>query len=247
MSIVITSSPFLVFSVLSGDGQNAARVLRPETGSPEVAAGDQPANGPILFLKSDRLEGSGWLTFAAALGLNHRMISDILAEIGCAGTPILFIDGIDRIRPDQKSIIIDILRAVEANDQLTNWKVLASSRDQGLEAYRAWFPPSFYRETGIGDVPITGFSDEEAKVLAKEKPNLKRLLFGPAGVREIARRPFFAAVLAKSFPDDAETPQTEVDLISAWWAHSRKRLRLFRTIYLTKSKSIAAVPPLQLP
>ena len=180
----------------------------------------EAANGPILFLKSDRLEGSGWLTFAAALGLNHRMISDILAEIGCAGTPILFIDGIDRIRPDQKSIIIDILRAVEANDQLANWKVLASSRDQGLEAYRAWFPPSFYRETGIGDVPITGFSDEEAKVLAKEKPNLKRLLFGPAGVREIARRPFFAAVLAKSFPDDAETPQTEVDLISAWWARA---------------------------
>ena len=88
----------------------------------------EAANGPILFLKSDRLEGSGWLTFAAALGLNHRMISDILAEIGCAGTPILFIDGIDRIRPDQKSIIIDILRAVEANDQLANWKVLASSR-----------------------------------------------------------------------------------------------------------------------
>ena len=177
-------------------------------------------NGPILFLKSDRLEGSGWLTFATALGLNHRRIADILAEIGCAGTPILFIDGIDRIRPDQKGIIIDILRAIEANDQLTNWKVLASSRDQGLEAYRTWFPPSFYRRTGIGDVSIGGFSDAEAKALAKEKPNLKRLLFGPAGVREIARRPFFAAVLAQNFPDDDATPQTEVDLISAWWARA---------------------------
>ena len=177
-------------------------------------------NGPILFLKSDRLEGSGWLTFATALGLNHRRIADILAEIGCAGTPILFIDGIDRVRPDQKGIIIDILRTIETNDQLTNWKVLASSRDQGLEAYRTWFPPSFYRRTGIGDVSIGGFSDAEAKALAKEKPNLKRLLFGPAGVREIARRPFFAAVLAQNFPDDDATPQTEVDLISAWWARA---------------------------
>ena len=128
------------------------------------------ANGPILFLKSDRLEGSGWLTFAAALGLNHHMIPDILAEIGYAGTPILFIDGLDRVRPDQKGIITDILRAIEANDQLANWKVLASTRDQGLEAYRAWFPASFYRGTGIGNVSIGGFSDDEAKALAKEKP-----------------------------------------------------------------------------
>ena len=175
------------------------------------------ANGPILFLKSDRLEGSSWLTFASALGITHRTIADILAEIGFTGTPILYIDGIDRVRPNQKGIITDILRIIEANDQLANWKVLASSRDQGLEAYRAWFPASFYKGTGIGDVSIGGFSDEEAKTLANEKPNLKRLLFGPAGVKEIARRPFFAAVLAQGFPDDDPTPQTEVDLIAAWW------------------------------
>ena len=178
------------------------------------------ANGPILFLKSDRLDGSSWLTFAAALGLNHRTMSDLLAEIGCAGTPILFIDGIDRVRPDQKGIITDILRVIEDNDELANWKVVASSRDQGLEAYRAWFPTSFYQDAGIGDVSITGFSDDEAKALAKEKPHLKRLLFGPASVREIARRPFFAAVLAQSFPDDNAAPQTEVDLISVWWARA---------------------------
>jgi hypothetical protein len=177
-------------------------------------------NGPILFLKSDRLAGSSWLTFATALGLQHRQVADLLAEIGGTGTPILFIDGIDRVRPDQKSIITDILRVIEENEQLANWKVLASSRDQGLEAYRSWFPASFNRGTGIGDVPISGFSDEEAEALAKEKPNLRRLLFGPKGVSEIARRPFFAAVLTRSFPDDSETPQTEVDLISAWWARA---------------------------
>lgn len=176
------------------------------------------ASGPILFLKSDRLAGGSWLIFAAALGLQHRVVADLLVEIGGTGTPILFIDGIDRVRHDQKGIITDILRAIEENEQLASWKVLASSRDQGLEAYRAWFPASFYRGTGIGDVPISGFSDEDAEALAKEKPTLRRLLFGPKGVREIARRPFFAAVLARSFPDDSATPQTEVDLISAWWA-----------------------------
>ncbi|HEX7185838.1 MAG TPA: AAA family ATPase [Thermoanaerobaculia bacterium] len=177
-------------------------------------------NGPILFLKSDRLTGDSWLTFATALGLQHRIVADLLTEIGATGTPILFIDGIDRVRPDQKGILTDLLRAIEENEHLSNWKVLASSRDQGLEAYRAWFPASFYRGTGIGDVSIGGFSDEEAKALAEEKRNLRRLLFGPMAVTEIARRPFFAAVLARSFPDDSATPQTEVDLISAWWARA---------------------------
>ena len=176
------------------------------------------ARGPILFLKSDRLMGTSWLAFVTALGLNHRMVGDVLAEIGSAGAPILFIDGIDRIRPDQKAVVTDILRAIEANDQLGNWRVLASSRDQGLEAYRAWFPPSFYRNTGFADVSIPAFSDDEATTLAQQKPTLQKLLFGPARVREVARRPFFAAVLAQSLLGDPTTPGTEVDLISAWWA-----------------------------
>ena len=176
------------------------------------------AKGPILFLKSDRLTGTSWLTFATAIKVHLHDIANLLAEIGSAGTPILFIDGIDRVKPDQKGVITDILQAIEANEHLSHWKVLASSRDQGLEAYRAWFPGTFYRDTGIGDVSIKSFSDSEAEALAKEKPNLSRLLWGPAPVREIARRPFFGAVLARSFPDDAATPQTEDDLIDAWWA-----------------------------
>ena len=127
--------------------------------------------------KHDRLQGSSWLAFASALGVRHLAVTDLLAEIGAAGMPILFIDGIDRIRPDQKGIITDILRAIDDSDDLANWKVLASSRDQGLETYRAWFPASFYRETGIADVSIDGFSEDEAEALAHEKPNLRRLLF----------------------------------------------------------------------
>ena len=178
------------------------------------------ANGPILFLKADRLEGTSWLTFAAALGVYHKVIVDLLAEIGSAGTPVLYIDGIDRIKPDQKGIITDILRAIEANECLSNWKVLASSRDQGLEAYRTWFPTAFYSSTGIGDVSIESFSDSEAEALAKKKPHIRKLLFGPVAIREIARRPFFAAVLAQSFPDGATAPHAEVDLIDAWWARA---------------------------
>ena len=174
------------------------------------------ANGPILFLKNDRITGAGWTQFAAGLGLSVTDPVQLLVEIGSTGTPVLFIDGIDRIRPDQQGVIIDLVNAIHGNPDLSHWKVLVSSRDQGLEALRAWFPASLYAETGIGDVIVKPFSDEEAEQLAQSKPRLRKLLFGSPAVRDIARRPFFVAVLARSIPEGTE-PQTEVALINAWW------------------------------
>ncbi|MFC4419686.1 AAA family ATPase [Cupriavidus pampae] len=176
--------------------------------------------GPILFLKSDRLTGKSWMEFSAALGLKHRKLDELLAEVGATGTATLYIDGIDRINPDQKRIILDILNTIQAEPSLSNWQVLATSRDQGLETYRAWFPATFYRGTQIGDVQVEPFNDGEAEVLAKEKPGLRHLLMGAPSVKAIARRPFFAAVLAQSFSDGTTEPQTEVDLINTWWARA---------------------------
>jgi hypothetical protein len=175
--------------------------------------------GPILFLKNDRMSGAGWSAFAASLGLSNTDAVQLLLEIGSTGTPILFIDGIDRIRPDQQGVIVNLVNAIQSEPNLSDWKVLVSSRDQGLEAFRAWFPSAAYANTGIGDVVVRPFSDEESEQLAQSKPHLRKLLFGNAAVRDIARRPFFAAVLAHSIPEGTE-PQTEVDLISAWWARA---------------------------
>ncbi|WP_319774679.1 AAA family ATPase [Breoghania sp.] len=184
-----------------------------------LAAADAKS-GPILFLKSDLLEPKTWLTFAGSLGLKHRSVASLLAEIGATGTPILFIDGIDRIRPDHRGIISEIVKAIEENEALSNWKVLATSRDQGLEAYRTWFPTSFYGGRQISDVSVSAFTDDEATILAEKVPGLSRLLFGTPAVAEIVRRPFFASVLAETFADDTVTPQSEVDLIAAWWARA---------------------------
>lgn len=175
------------------------------------------ASGPILILKSDQLVGTNWATFAGQLGLSHPL-QELLSEIGAKGTPILFIDGIDRLRTDQKAIVVDILRTIETHSDLADWRVLASSRDQGVEPYRAWFPASFYENGGIGDITVGTFSDEEADLLAEQRPSLRRLLHGDGQIRQIARRPFFAAVMARSLGDDAPAPRTEVDLIDAWWS-----------------------------
>jgi hypothetical protein len=182
-------------------------------------AQEASASGPILFLKNDRISGTGWSTFAASLGLAHTDVVQLLQEIGSAGTSILFVDGIDRIRPDQHGVVVDLVNAINSDPSLGHWKVLVSSRDQGLEAFRAWFPPVMYTNTGIGDVLVKQFSEEEAEKLAQSKPHLRKLLFGSPAVQDIARRPFFAAVLARSIPEGTE-PQTEVDLIAAWWARA---------------------------
>ncbi len=175
--------------------------------------------GPILFIKNDRIDASNWIAFATRLGLSHADPVPLLQEIGSAGTPILFIDGIDRIRPGHQEVIKDLVNKIVTEPSLAHWKVLVSSRDQGLEAFRAWFPTALYKETGIGDVMVGPFADEEADQLAESKPNLRSLLFGSDAVRNIARRPFFAAVLARSIPSGA-VPQTEVELIDAWWARA---------------------------
>ena len=76
--------------------------------------------------------------------------------------------------------------------------------------------------TGVATVDVNLLNDEEAEILAKEKPHLRTLLFGPPSVQEIVRRPFFAKVLNQNFVIDANAlsfkPQTEINLIENWWS-----------------------------
>ena len=173
-------------------------------------------NKPIIFLRGDRIDEKHWNGFAIKLGLENVDAVPFLQEIGFVGTPILFIDGIDRIRPDQRNVIIDLINFIHNDSSLSDWKVLVTSRDQGLEAFRTWFPGNIYAKTGIGNVTVESFSDDEAKILVEEKPQLRSLLFGDKAVKEIARRPFFTSILAHSIPKGIK-PKTEIDLIAAWW------------------------------
>lgn len=203
---------FVNISGLPGSGKSV--VLR-------TAIEEMMTTGPVIVLKSDRLSGSDWRSFATDLGLKHKDAGLLLAEIGATGYPVLFIDGIDRIKPTQRKIVTDLLHKLETEPALAHWKVLATSRDQGLEALRAWIPVRSFRETGIGDVSVSFLNDIEAEDLAKAKPVLRALLFGAPAVQEIARRPFFASVLAEGFAragiSGYTAPGSESELIAAWW------------------------------
>ncbi len=178
------------------------------------------AEGPILFLKADRLSGCSWTEFANSIDLKTNNIENLLSEIAVTGTSILFIDGIDRIQPKQRKIIKDLLKSMLTSQTLSGWHVLVTSRDVGIEPLRNWLPSELISE-GIGTLNVKPLNDEEAEELANAKPSLRPLLFGIEKVRQIARRPFFASVLARGLSfstiQSDFVPHSEVDLIECWW------------------------------
>jgi hypothetical protein len=47
-------------------------------------------HGPVLLLKSGRLEGSGWAGFANSIGLSAAPLTDLLVEIAATGSATLY-------------------------------------------------------------------------------------------------------------------------------------------------------------
>ena len=176
--------------------------------------------GPALFIKAEQLEGTSWISYATSQGLSGTSLEHLLLEVGAAGTPILFIDAIDRINHEHQPIIIDVIRTIVKSPLLDNWRVVVSLRDTGIEMLRNWLG-EFLDVLKVETLVIDQLNDDEAETLAKAKPHLRPLLFGTAQVKEVVRRPFFAKVLHQGYVVDPSTsiftPQSEVDLLENWW------------------------------
>jgi hypothetical protein len=207
----LTQSRFVQIKGLPGSGKSA--VLRQQLES-------DLARGPVLFLKSDRLEGRGWAGFATHYGLSTLPLTGLLVEIAAVGTATAYIDGIDRVEKAHQSIVIDLLRTILKSPALDNWRVVVSLRDSGIEPLRNWLG-DVLDKLSIRTLDVTALADDEAEELAKAKPQLRGLLFGPTAVQDIVRRPFFAKILAQAYgsatTDTTFEPQSEIDLIENWW------------------------------
>lgn len=179
-------------------------------------------DGTTLFLSNSRLSGRSWPEFARAVGLSSAVIEPLLVEIAASGHAVLFIDGLDRIAPEQRELVNDLLGQIISSPVLAHWRIVATSRDTGIEPLRNWLPSTLLANGGVGYVDVQNLNDAEAAALAQDIPALRPLLLGgDERVRSLARRPFFAAVLARGFSNaaypDGFAPRSEVDLIEAWW------------------------------
>ena len=180
------------------------------------------ADGTTLFLTANRLSGRSWSEHARSIGLATTSIEPLLVEVAATGHATMFIDGLDRIAPEQRAIVTDLFGQLLTNPTLSDWRVVATARDAGIEPLRNWVPPALLASGGVGYVDVKNLTDEEAGLLADSLPALRPLLTGGnERVRTLARRPFFAAVLARGFSRAAYpsgfAPQSEVDLVEAWW------------------------------
>lgn len=180
------------------------------------------ADGTTLFLTANRLSGHSWSEHARAMGLVTTSIEPLLVEVAATGHATMLIDGLDRIAPEQRAIVTDLLGQLLTNPALSDWRVVATARDAGIEPLRNWVPPALLASGGVGYVDVENLTDEEASSLADSLPALQPLLTGGnERVRTLARRPFFAAVLARGLSRAAYpsgfAPQSEVDLVEAWW------------------------------
>lgn len=177
-------------------------------------------SGPVLFLKAEQLEGTSWNSYATSQGLSGAPLEQLLVEVEAVGTPILFIDAIDRVEKENQPVILDVIRTIVESPLLNNWRVVVSLRDTGIELLRHWLG-DLLDVLKVQTLAVEQLSDEEAETLAKAKPHLRPLLFGSAQVQEIVRRPFFAKVLNQSYVANPSAPtfapQSEVDLIENWW------------------------------
>jgi SpoVK/Ycf46/Vps4 family AAA+-type ATPase len=179
-------------------------------------------DGTTLFLGANRLSGRSWAEFSRAVGLSSAAIERLLVEIAATGHAVLFIDGLDRIAPEQRTVVTDLLGQILSSPVLAQWRTVATARDAGIEPLRNWLPSALLANGGVGYVDVPNLDDDEAATLARAVPALRPLLLGgDERVRSLARRPFFAAVLARGFSNTAYpvnfAPRSEVDLIEAWW------------------------------
>lgn len=176
--------------------------------------------GPVFFLKAEQLTGTSWIGYAVSHGLSDVPFEKLLVEVGAVGTPILFIDAIDRIEKEHQPVILDVIQTIVESPYLDNWQIVVSLRDSGIELLRNWLG-DVLKALRVETLEVSPLSDDEAEKLAQAKPHLRPLLFGEDKVQEIVRRPFFAKVLDKSYVADPSTPifspQSEIDLVTNWW------------------------------
>ena len=158
----LNSGRFIQITGLSGTGKSV--LLR-------QIAESKANNSPFLFIKSDQLTGSNnWLEYLSRVGLPSFSISEWLISLeATGGIPIVFIDGIDRVRENSKPIIEDLIRSIFNNDDLANWKIVTTLRDTGLEPLKVWIG-ALLKNINIQTINVELLNDDECYALAQKIP-----------------------------------------------------------------------------
>lgn len=203
-----SSSRFI--QLISEPGAGKSALLR------EVAE-QWEIDGPLFFLKNDRIHPRGWPSMATALGIKCDLDS-LISAFASSGGARLFIDGIDRITdPAAQVTINDILRAIIASETAASWTVLVTVREQNLRHISTWLDEDVLKQLGVRSVTVKPLTRTEKSVVAQNIPRLKELLNGDNVLGVLLSRPFFLNAILKLSSQDTLSPASEAELLDLWW------------------------------
>jgi hypothetical protein len=192
----------------------------PGTGKSAVLkeiAEESARNGPVLVLKDTRIRPQGWSAHAHELGVSGD-IAALLREFACAGEPILFIDGIDKITdPAVQLTVNDVLRSIANDEGLADWRVLVTIREQNLRHLETWLDSDALKKLPLRTILVQPLDSAELALVAQTFPRLRPLLAQSGGPDIILRRPFFLNALLSLVGSAGQLPATEVELLKLWW------------------------------
>jgi hypothetical protein len=176
-------------------------------------------NGPVLVLKDTRIQPKGWASHAHVLGVSADLPS-LLREYACGGSPVLFIDGIDKIvDPAIQLTVNDVLKAIAFDGALAQWRIVVTVREQNLRHLETWLDPDALKKLPLRTVTVGALDDNELDIVARRFPRLRPLLNQSCSADIILRRPFFLdAMLTLAGREGTDRlPATEVELLKLWW------------------------------
>jgi hypothetical protein len=144
-------------------------------------------NGPVLFLKAEQVTATSWINYASQHNLNATSIEDLLVELSLIGTPILYLDALDRLPKKNRPVVLDLISTILGSSELKDWKVVISLRDSGIELLHTWLDDAL-RSEPTGNVLVGPIDDEDVEFLAESIPHLKPLLYGSSQIRAVVER-----------------------------------------------------------
>jgi hypothetical protein len=176
-------------------------------------------SGPVFVLKDTRIHPKGWAAHAHILGISDD-VTALLREFACAGEPILFIDGIDKITdPAVQLTVNDVLKAIANEDGLGAWRVLVTIREQNLRHLETWLDSDALKKLPLRTIEVEPLDEAELDLVGNHFPRLDPLLTQSGGPDIILKRLFFLNALLglSGGADAARLPATEVELLKLWW------------------------------
>jgi hypothetical protein len=211
---------------------------------------------PLFVLKNDRIHPRGWPAHATTLGVAADLPS-LLDELASAGSPLLFIDGIDRIADAPSQVTVnDIVRAIAVAPSAASWRIIVTVREQNLRHLGTWLDQDAINALGVRTVTVEPLTRDEQAVVADTFPRLKPLLSESGAIDVVLTRPFFLDTIHRlsEAETSADLPTSEVELLELWWrlggadrhefAHGQRRRDALVSLAAAAAKAPNAALPI---